>query len=114
MNTIPMGAAAKARVLFVDDEPRVLTSMRMQFRGQYEMFFAESGPKALEFLQGQSVDVIVSDSSTAAYLLACAPQTVRCMLRQCSYHSECKPIQLKNESAFQHFAIHRIAVTFIG
>ncbi|MDP3859469.1 MAG: response regulator [Stagnimonas sp.] len=54
-------ASAKSRVLFVDDEPRVLTSMRMQFRGQYEMSFAESGAKGLEFLGAQSVDVIVSD-----------------------------------------------------
>ena len=59
--TTPGAVAAKPRVLFVDDEPRVLTSMRMQFRGQYEMYFAESGPKALEFLQSQGVDVIVSD-----------------------------------------------------
>ncbi|ROH86727.1 response regulator [Stagnimonas aquatica] len=51
----------KPRVLFVDDEPRVLTSMRMQFRGQYEMYFAEGGHKALEFLKTATVDVIVSD-----------------------------------------------------
>jgi len=62
MTMIQNGAAGpKSRVLFVDDEPRILTSMRMQFRGQYEMYFADSGTKALELLQGQSVDVIVSD-----------------------------------------------------
>jgi DNA-binding NtrC family response regulator len=54
-------AVTKPRVLFVDDEPRVLTSMRMQFRGQYEMYFAEGGHKALEFLKSATVDVIVSD-----------------------------------------------------
>lgn len=53
--------AAKARVLFVDDEPRVLTTMRVLFRGQYELFFADSGQKALELLKTQAVDVIVSD-----------------------------------------------------
>lgn len=53
--------AAKARVLFVDDEPRVLTTMRVLFRGQYELFFADSGQKALELLKTQPVDVIVSD-----------------------------------------------------
>ena len=51
----------KARVLFVDDEPRILTTMRMLFRSQYEVFFAESGPKALDLLRTQPVDVIVSD-----------------------------------------------------
>ncbi len=53
--------AVKARVLFVDDEPRVLTTMRMLFRAHYEVFFAEGGPQALELLKKQPVDVIVSD-----------------------------------------------------
>ncbi|PPE73614.1 hypothetical protein C3942_12500 [Solimonas fluminis] len=51
----------KARVLFVDDEPRVLTTMRMLFRSRYEVFFAESGQAALDLLKTQPVDVIVSD-----------------------------------------------------
>ena len=45
-------AAAKARVLFVDDEPRVLTTMRILFRSRYEVFFAESGAAALELPAG--------------------------------------------------------------
>lgn len=53
--------AAKARVLFVDDEPRVLTTMRMLFRAHYEVFFAEGGAQALELLRKQPVDVVVSD-----------------------------------------------------
>lgn len=56
-----MNTPAKARILFVDDEPRVLTSMRMLFRGQYQINLAESGAKALELLEKQPVDVIVSD-----------------------------------------------------
>jgi DNA-binding NtrC family response regulator len=56
-----MNAAMKARVLFVDDEPRVLTSMRMLFRTHYEVYFAEGGAQALEFLKQQPVDVVVSD-----------------------------------------------------
>lgn len=58
MSTAP---AIKPRVLFVDDEPRVLTSMRMLFRNHYEMFFAESGQQALDLLKTTRVDVIVSD-----------------------------------------------------
>ena len=53
--------AAKARVLFVDDEPRVLTTMRMLFRAHYEVYFAEGGAQALELLRKQPVDVVVSD-----------------------------------------------------
>lgn len=56
-----MEPTVKSRVLFVDDEPRVLTTMRMLFRNQHELFFAESGQKALELLKTQPVDVIVSD-----------------------------------------------------
>ncbi|SFF26702.1 Response regulator receiver domain-containing protein [Fontimonas thermophila] len=51
----------KARVLFVDDEPRVLTTMRMLFRNQYDVLTADSGQAALELLKTQAVDVIVSD-----------------------------------------------------
>ncbi len=54
-------AVQKPRVLFVDDEPRVLTSMKMLFRGAYEMHFAESGQQAIDMLKTQPVDVIVSD-----------------------------------------------------
>ncbi len=51
----------KPRVLFVDDEPRVLTTMRMLFRNQYDLMFAEGGQQALQLLKTTPVDVIVSD-----------------------------------------------------
>lgn len=54
-------APSQPRVLFVDDEPRVLTSMRMLFRDDYEVFFADSGQQALDLLKTTRVDVIVSD-----------------------------------------------------
>ena len=54
-------ATTQSRVLFVDDEPRILSTMRMLFRGKHELFFADSGPQALELLKNQPVDVIVSD-----------------------------------------------------
>ncbi|HEY1077413.1 MAG TPA: response regulator [Fontimonas sp.] len=56
-----MTETVKARVLFVDDEPRVLTTMRMLFRSQYEVHIADSGAMALAFLKNNAVDVIVSD-----------------------------------------------------
>lgn len=59
--TATVAAPAKARVLFVDDEPRVLTTMRMLFRSRYELHFADSGAAALELLKTTAVDVIVSD-----------------------------------------------------
>ncbi len=51
----------KARVLFVDDEHRILTTMRMLFRSDYENHFANSAREALDFLRTHQVDVIVSD-----------------------------------------------------
>jgi DNA-binding NtrC family response regulator len=52
---------ARARVLFVDDEPRILNTMRMLFRGRHEVLTADGGAQALELLKTQPVDVIVSD-----------------------------------------------------
>ncbi|MGH8461289.1 MAG: response regulator [Stenotrophobium sp.] len=81
-------ATAKSRVLFVDDEPRILSTMRMLFRGKHEMFFADSGTQALELLKTQIVDVIVSDQRmpgmTGIQLLRAArelnPNTMRILL----------------------------------
>ncbi len=61
LTATPSLASSKPRVLFVDDEPRVLTSMRMLFRSSCEAYFADGGQKALEQLRTQPVDVIVSD-----------------------------------------------------
>ncbi len=52
---------SKPRVLFVDDEPRILTTMRMMFRGHYDVLIADSGAQALELLKSNPIDVIVSD-----------------------------------------------------
>ncbi len=54
-------ADTKANVLFVDDEPRVLNSMRAMFRRQYNVSLANSGLEALEALERETIDVIVSD-----------------------------------------------------
>lgn len=51
----------RASLLFVDDERRVLNSMRAMFRRDYTVFLANSGPEALELLEKESIDVVVSD-----------------------------------------------------
>lgn len=61
---LPMSTIAsnrKPRVLFVDDEQRILTSLRMLCRRDYDVRVAEGGPAALEVLRTATVDVIVSD-----------------------------------------------------
>jgi putative nucleotidyltransferase with HDIG domain len=84
------------RILFVDDEPRVLEGLQnllRRYRRQWQMTFASGGPAALELLKTQSFDVIVSDMRmpevNGAALLAWVqrehPRTVRIVL---SGHTE--------------------------
>jgi YesN/AraC family two-component response regulator len=52
------------RILFVDDEPRVLDGLRRLLRGQraeWEMAFADGGESALSELARAPFDVIVTD-----------------------------------------------------
>ena len=59
-----MSAEAKARVLFVDDEPLVLNLLRQAVKmmhQDWEGVFASSGDEALKHMAAQPFDVIVSD-----------------------------------------------------
>lgn len=52
------------RILFVDDEPHMLSSLRRMLfplQDRWEMLFASSGKEALQLLEAQAVDVVVSD-----------------------------------------------------
>lgn len=79
----------KARVLLVDDEESILSSLRRLLRSQsYELFIADSGMKALEIMQDQPIDLVISDARMpnmdGATLLATIreryPQTFRILL----------------------------------
>ena len=49
-------------VLFVDDEPSILSALRRLFRPQgYRMLLAGSGEAALALLETEPVDLVVSD-----------------------------------------------------
>ncbi len=52
---------AKARILFVDDEKRVLNSMRGLFRRDYELFLTSQGAEAVKIASENEIDVIVAD-----------------------------------------------------
>jgi DNA-binding NtrC family response regulator len=59
---LPSGPAEdRARLLFVDDEESILTTMRIMFRRQYDVLLAGGGEQALDLLRQHDVDVIVSD-----------------------------------------------------
>lgn len=50
------------KILFVDDEVQILKSLKRLFRGSgYEVFFADSGKLAIEVLEKQPVDLVISD-----------------------------------------------------
>jgi serine/threonine-protein kinase len=79
---------AQAKILFVDDEARVLTAMRAMFRRDYEVHLANSGAEALEVLREHDIDVVVSDQRmpemTGVEMLkearSLAPRTMRVLL----------------------------------
>ncbi len=51
-----------ARILCVDDEPNILSSLRRLFRAQgYQVLTAESGKDGLKILETETVDLVISD-----------------------------------------------------
>ncbi len=78
----------KAKLLFVDDEERILTALRSVFRTNYNVFTASSGPEAMEFLKRFRPHVVISDQRmpemTGVEFLRqvsdFAPHTVRILL----------------------------------
>jgi DNA-binding NtrC family response regulator len=82
---------AKLRILFVDDEPPVLTAIERQLRkdrARWEMTFVVGGQRGLEAIRNECFTVVVSDFRMpiidgVALLNATAdacPTTVRIML----------------------------------
>ena len=48
-------------ILFVDDEERILRSLRMLFRGKAEMLCTTRGQEAIDWVRNRTVHVVVSD-----------------------------------------------------
>ncbi len=78
----------RPRLLFVDDEQRVLNSMRIMFRREYDLYLADRGADALKIIRDNDIDVIVADhrmpQMTGVEVLtqvrAQSPRTVRILL----------------------------------
>jgi DNA-binding NtrC family response regulator len=79
---------SRPRVLFVDDEERVLNSMRIMFRRNYDLHTATHGSEALKIIRERDIDVIVADhrmpQMTGVEVLTevrkLSPRTVRILL----------------------------------
>jgi HD-like signal output (HDOD) protein len=100
------------RILFVDDEPRVLDGLRRMLRPmskEWEMAFAQSGPEALDTLAERSFDVVVSDmrmpgmdgGQLLTEVMRRHPETVRIVL---SGHSDKQMILRSVGPAHQYLA----------
>src|SRR3990172_2174679 len=83
----------RIRMLFVDDEPNVLNVLRMAMRPmvkEWETHFAESGEQALEWIERELFDVVVSDmrmpgisgAQLLNHVLRRHPRTVRIILSE--------------------------------
>lgn len=69
------------RILFVDDEPKILTGLRRMLHSQrreWEMEFAEGGVEAIKRLQAGPFDVVVSDARMPGMEGAELLEEVRC------------------------------------
>lgn len=57
-----MDSHKKHSILFVDDEESILNSIKRGLHGQpYQMYFATSGPAALEIIEENDISVVISD-----------------------------------------------------
>ncbi|KQV17267.1 two-component system response regulator [Pseudomonas sp. Root329] len=60
---LPTTLNDKPKVLLVDDEESILNSLRRLLRGQpYELLLATSGAQALEIMEQQSIDLVMTDA----------------------------------------------------
>ena len=81
-------ADSRPQILFVDDEQRVLNSMRIMFRREYGLHLAASGSEALDIVQRTPIDVIVADHrmpqmtgvEVLTHVRQSSPRTVRILL----------------------------------
>jgi DNA-binding NtrC family response regulator len=81
-------AESRPRLLFVDDEQRVLNSMRIMFRRQFELYLASGGEDALAIIRENDIDVIVADHrmpymtgvEVLTQVRSISPRTVRILL----------------------------------
>jgi len=102
--------AQKTRILFVDDEPNLLSGLRRMLRGkrkEWDMSFAAGSAEALLMMDEKPFDVIVSDMRMPAMdgaqllsaVMAHSPQTVRIVL---SGQAE-RNVILRNAAAIQQY-----------
>ena len=102
----------KKRILFVDDEPKVLQGLKRMLRGmlqEWEMMFVGSGKEALEIMNQQTFEVVVSDmrmpgmngAELLKEIMNRYPQVIRIIL---SGHSDREMILKSVQTAHQYLS----------
>ena len=61
VSTPPSREGARMRVMFVDDEERILNALKALFRNDYDVSVAGSGDEALALLRKEPAPIVVSD-----------------------------------------------------
>lgn len=80
--------SSRAQILFVDDEPHIVATLKSLFRAKYEVHTATSGAEALEIVKRNPIHVIVSDQrmpemagiDLLRHVKEIAPSTMRILL----------------------------------
>jgi adenylate cyclase len=102
--------AAQPVILFVDDEPNILSALKRLFRGSgFKLLTADSGAAGLALLEQEPVDLIISDmrmpGMSGAQFLAHAkqlyPDTVRMLLT--GYAEMDATISAINDGGIYHY-----------
>ncbi len=91
--------AKKINVLYVDDEQQNLLAFRAVFRRFFNVFIASGGPEAIELLDHQPIDLVLSDQRMPAmtgielceYVMKKHPSAARIIV---TGYSEMEPIHL--------------------
>lgn len=78
----------KSKILFIDDEERILRTLKMLFRGRFYVFTTMEPEEAFELVRRERIDVIVSDqrmpkmfgAQVLARVKEISPNTMRILL----------------------------------
>lgn len=78
----------KPRIAFIDDEPRILRSLKMHFRQSHEVFTTTDAAELMEYISTHDVQVVISDQrmpdKTGTEVLRevknASPNTIRILL----------------------------------
>lgn len=78
----------KPKIAFIDDEPRILRSLKMHFRQSHDVFITTDATELMEYVNTHKVQVVISDqrmpdkqgTEVLSDIKAASPNTIRILL----------------------------------